>query len=407
MTDTALADHPETQEAEAPRLPEGPPEPDPKTDLWPRVLGHVRGAEGSPTLICIGGVHGNEPAGVLGLCRIFAALGRDPSGIRGTFVGLVGNRKALRAHRRYLRHDLNRHWLADRVERLRAHEGPLHDEDEELRELVRELDGVLREATGTVFGVDLHTTSGQGPAFAVLDDLLPNRRFADALPVTLVVGIEEELEGTVPDYLISRGVRIYGFESGQHDDPFSVDLAEAAVWVALESSGVLEADSRPEVEAARKQLAAANRGLPHVVEVRHRHHVTPEAGFEMLPGFVNFQPVTAGTPMARDRHGAVLAPESGLVLMPLYQAQGEDGFFIVRRLRPIWLKISAVVRRAHVERWIHLLPGVRRHPELPHTFIADRRWARWGALELFHLLGYRRTGLVGRYLTMTRRRDDD
>ena len=31
-----------------------------------------------------------------------------------------------------------------------------------------------------------------------------------------------------------------------------------------------------------------------------------------------------------DRYGEVAVPKSGRLLMPLYQEQGEDGFFVVR-----------------------------------------------------------------------------
>jgi hypothetical protein len=90
--------------------------------------------------------------------------------------------------------------------------------------------------------------------------------------------------------------------------------------------------------------------------------------------------------------------------MPLYQAQGDDGFFLVRRVRPAWLGLSRVLRRLRLERLLPVLPGVRRHPELAGSFLVDRRVARWAALELFHLLGFRRRGPAGeRYLVMTRR----
>lgn len=36
------------------------------------VLGCLRGARPGPTLVCIGGIHGNEPAGVQALRRVLA-----------------------------------------------------------------------------------------------------------------------------------------------------------------------------------------------------------------------------------------------------------------------------------------------------------------------------------------------
>ena len=64
---------------------------------------------------------------------------------------------------------------------------------------------------------------------------------------------------------------------------------------------------------------------------------------------------------------------------------------------------SAKVRHWHLERFLHLLPGVRRHPELEEHFIVDTRYARWLARELFHLLGFKRRGKATRYLVMARR----
>ena len=89
--------------------------------------------------------------------------------------------------------------------------------------------------------------------------------------------------------------------------------------------------------------------------------------------------------------------------MPLYQSQGADGFFVIQPIRMLWLKISATVRRLHLERVIHWLPGVERHKEETTRFRIDRRVARWYALELFHLLGFRREQITEHELMMSRR----
>lgn len=49
----------------------------------------------------------------------------------------------------------------------------------------------------------------------------------------------------------------------------------------------------------------------------------------MLPGFVSFQAIRMGEEVGKDRSGPVRAPCSGLILMPLYQPQGESGFYVV------------------------------------------------------------------------------
>ena len=218
-----------------------------------RVLGDHVGSDtpdgSGPVLIVVGGLHGNEPAGVLALQRVFAELAEGTTRLRGRLVGLCGNRKALTQGQRYLVDDLNRSWWPERVERLRSIDKALDAEDEEIRELDRELQSVLREAKGAAYFLDIHSTSGDGGVFSTFDDNLPNRDFAMTLPVPQVIGLEEELSGTLVGYLNDRGLTAIGFESGQHEDPESVDRAAAAIWIALHTAGLIQGSARQVVES--------------------------------------------------------------------------------------------------------------------------------------------------------------
>src|SRR5882724_1898561 len=373
----------------------------PTLPVHPRVLGRVHSASLGPTLVCVGGMHGNEPAGVRGLERVLAHLGSDPVGLRGQMVGLVGNRRALAQGRRFVVRDLNRMWTPEEVHRQRARPraepatatDPADPDAAEQRELDLDLRRMLLGALpGKAFLLDLHTTSAPGPPLVVLDDALANRAFALEIPVPIVLGLEEELPGTLLYYLAGEGVVTLGFEAGQNDDPASIDRAEAAVWLALEASGVLARGMRPEVAAARRLLAEEGRAYPHVVEVLHRHAIRPEDDFQMNPGFLSFQPVQAGEPLATDRSGEVKASLDSLLLMPLYQEQGSDGFFLARSVEPRWLHLSAALRRLRLVQYLHWLPGVHRDADHPDVYLVDRRIARFLVRELFHLLGFRREG---------------
>lgn len=376
-----------------------------------RILGELQGTAPGPTLICVGGIHGNEPAGVQAIERVLEHLRAEAAPLRGRVVGLAGNRRALAERRRFLDHDLNRMWDPEWGAHARAlpPESPAeHAETEEQRELDREISRVLADSQGgRTFLLDLHTTSGPGPAFAVLDDTLANRAFALEFPVPILLGIEEQLPGTLLYYYAGLGLTTLGFEAGQNDDPASVDRAEAAVWVALEAAGVLARGSRPQVAAGRRLLAAATGGLPAVVEIIYRHAIGPESRFKMHPGFESFMPVQAGQVLAVDVRGPVTAREDALLVMPLYQAQGSEGFFLGRPVHPFWLRLSAGVRRLRLDRYLQLLPGIHRHPALAQTFRVDPRVARWLVRELFHLLGYRQEGNEGRLLVFRRRSHAD
>lgn len=370
----------------------------------PRVLGCHTGDPGA-TLIVVAGVHGNEPSGVLGLRRVLDRLEETRPRIRGMIHGLAGNLAALAEGVRYVEEDLNRLWRSDRLEQVR--QGIVRSvEDEQLRDLDREIELARARSTGPVFILDLHTASGPGPAFTVLDDTLPNRAFALELGMPVVLGIEEELEGTLMNHVSGEGLTGVGFEGGQHENPRAVDRAEAAIWVALQVAEILDEQEVPEILQARELLRVDGKGLPEVVEVLYRHPISAADDFEICPGLSGFEWVAEGRVLAHDRKGEVRAPSRGMLLMPLYQPQGNEGFFLVRPVHPTWLKVSEALRRVNLENYLHWLPGVERHAEISDTFRVDRRWARVGALELFHLLGFRRVGpREDRVLTFTRRPD--
>lgn len=360
-----------------------------------RVLGRFgRPGPGLPTLVVVGGIHGNEPAGVAASQRVAKVLPDRAERLRGEVVFVAGNLQALSQGRRFVDRDLNRAWTAARVEALLETDPGMNTtasaEDVEQRDLLMLLDTILDEAQGPVYCLDLHTTSGGGGSFSTVADTLRNRDVALALPVPLVLGLEELVEGTLHEYLGTRGCITLAFESGQHDEARAVDRAEAGIWVILAATGLAPESDLPEVAAARKALSKDARGLPRVLEMRHRHAVEPDDAFRMRPGFSNFQLVRRGDVVADDRRGPVEIPEDARLLMPLYQAQGQDGFFLVREFSAFWLSLSKILRGVGFGRFVHWLPGIRLDPDRSDALIVDRRVARFYALQVLHLLGYRR-----------------
>lgn len=373
-----------------------------------RVLGRIRGPRPGPTLLCVGGLHGNETAGVQALLRVLDRLRSREAELSGELVAVVGNEQALAVGRRFVDRDLNRAWTEERLARIRD-EGPSDDdaEDREQLELLRTIETVVEEARGPVYVLDLHTTSGFGGSFSTFGDTLPNRDFAAHIPVPMVLGLEELVDGTLLAFLGYHGLVAVAFESGQHDEPEAVDRAEAAVLVSLTAVGLLPRDRLPEASGAWKRLHREYRHLPRALEMRVRHDVREGDGFRMEPGYRNFQKVQEGEVLARDRRGAVRASERSRILMPLYQEQGDDGYFLVREFSAFWLWAASALRRLKVDRIAHWLPGVTRDPADAHRVIVDKRVARWYALQLFHLLGFRKHEDAGERLVMYRRRFDE
>jgi succinylglutamate desuccinylase len=374
----------------------------------PRELGRYGGTTPGPLVICIGGMHGNEPAGIFAARHVLQTLQATQAVFRGEFIALSGNRTALAQRCRYLTQDFNRLWTATRMSNLHRSPAPVpqNSEEKEQQELLSAIESALARRRGPVIFLDLHTTSADGVAFTVISDTILNRRLALSIPAPVILGLEECLDGTTLNYINDLGYIAVGFEGGQHEAPASIEHHEAAIWTILQTAGCLRAEAAPQADALREQLARDTKNAPRIVEIRYRHAIQEGDQFVMEPGFSNFQPVKRGQLLARNRHGDIRAPETGLILMPLYQSQGSDGFFLVRAVKPFWLQVAFWLRRLRVERALPWLPGIRRHPTLPDALLVNPRIARWFVLELFHLLGFRKQRVEGELLVVSRRPHD-
>ncbi len=368
-----------------------------------RVL-FASGARGSRALIVTAGMHGNEPSGVRAMLEVASQLRSRGLETRGRCLFAVGNLAALRAGVRFLGTDLNRCFDASTLAAIESgrRDGP---EDQELAELFGVIEPEVAAGGGLVDFVDLHSASAQGPPFALFGDTLRNRRIAADLPCPKILGLEETVDGSLLSWFGDRGHTSIGVEGGQHDEACTVAHHVAVLWLMLVATGQLLAADVPDLERSREVLAQASAGLPQFVGVRERHHVEPDSSFKMRPGYKNFAPIRRGEVLADEAAGEVRAGFKGRILLPLYQGQGEDGFFLGTEINEGWLKLSARLRSRGAERWLLRLPGVRRDPDREDHLLVDRRVARLRALDLCHLFGYRRVSEAGAYLRVMRRRE--
>ena len=369
------------------------------------MIGAFIGKASGPTLIVVGSLHGNEPGGAMALGNLTPKIAKISNLLKGRVYFLSGNTRALGKCVRFIDGDLNRHWTPHNMSGRGAEELFTTSEGRELTELDRILDSILITAMDEVFVLDLHSTSSEGISFATVGDTLRNRDFAQKFPVPILLGIEEQLDGTMLEYLNNAGAVTLGFEGGQHLSPKTVENHEAMVWFALANSNILDASHIANFKIHR-QLLARGKKDSKIFEVRYRHAITSEDEFEMKLGFDNFDPVNRGDVLASDKKGTITAGESGLLLMPLYQKLGEDGFFIGCEIARTWLWLSGILRRIGIQKIVHLLPGVSRDPADPATLIVNTRIASLFPLQIFHLLGFRRRRWVDNKLVMSRRKHD-
>lgn len=360
-----------------------------------RILGQFGGETPGPLVLVVAGLHGNEPSGVAALQRVMTKLHERQPPFRGEVMALAGNIAALNAGIRFIDRDLNRDWNVRN--NARSLDNPVSTEDREQADLLKVLVPRLREADGTTYLFDLHSTSADSAPFLTLGDTLENRRFGQRLGMPLILGIEEQINGAMLEYLGGFGPIAFGVEAGQHENPVSIDLHEATVWMALTEAGCLSRDTTLfDMVECRRRIAVARAGLPHVFEVIYRRSIEPGDGFKMEPGYSNFEQVRAGQIIARTNEGPVVIPQNGWLFLPLYQDLGDDAYFLVRPVRPIWLWVSALLRRLRLASILPLLPGVHAAREHGDTYMVDRRVARWFVTQFFHLLGYRRIRTTAR-----------
>ncbi len=309
-----------------------------------RIIGRYEGDKRGPLYIALGGVHGNEPAGVKALEIIFELLHKEPElnpgfQFAGRFVGFRGNVQALQRNRRFVRKDLNRQWTPLNIERVRSlPPQELKAEDLELYELLIGIEQEIADYKPEKFVLlDLHTTTARGGIFSFSTEDPESLHLAVHLHVPVIEGMLEGIRGTTLHYFTNENFEpetiAVCFESGQHEDPLSVNRALAAIINCMRTIGCVRAE---DVENRHDQLLQEySEGLPKVSELLYCHHITPKDEFEMEPNYQNFQPVQEGEVLAFDKNGPIRAEADGLILMPLYQNQGEDGFFIIRKV-PDW-----------------------------------------------------------------------
>lgn len=301
-----------------------------------RIISRFEGRENGPLLICIGGMHGNELSGIQAIKQVFDLLEYEPeasSGFhyRGVMVGIRGNLAALQAKKRFINRDLNRMLTAAELGRIQLlGSDRLADEDKECLEVIEAIEAEKkRYAPSFTLILDLHTTTADGGVFTIAAEDEKSKALAKGLHAPVVLGIAERLTGTTINYFNQPDSNCYCivFEAGQQEDPQAIHRSVAAIVNCMRNIGSV--DPHMVDHKHDGMLISFSKGLPKVSRLVFHYKIKQGEQFVMNPGFQNFQSVAKGDQLARNEKGNILSPRDGLILMPKYQAQGEDGFFIV------------------------------------------------------------------------------
>lgn len=264
----------------------------------------IEGAAPGPTLLILGGVHGNEPCGVKAIRRFLAA----PQPLeKGRIVCIPAvNEPALAADKRFIDRNLNRI----------LGESDAGDSEGRIAEALKPF---LRDAD---YLLDLHSYSAGGPpfVFAAVDG--PTMAFAGALPAAaLITGWQDSYARAFPDraapgigtteYARAHGCVAVTYECGQHRDPLAPHNGYEAIL------------------AARGHVGAGLVGHVPLHIAMSRVFVKEKPGALARP-WKHLQPISKGEAYAWYEDGrAQTAPENGYVILPFGSAEtgGEWGYF--------------------------------------------------------------------------------
>ncbi len=302
-----------------------------------RYIGAHEGRHG-PLVIAIGGMHGNELAGIKALKLLFKMLEDEPLinpdfEFHGRIIGLYGNMAAIKAKKRFIDVDLNRQWTRKNIEQaLTKSPNARRAEEKELVDIFQTIKAEIKAYQPTkIILLDLHTTSAEDGIFSIPTGTDESYQLAKGLYAPVISNLTQTLNGTFMQFFDGENLGIptvtVTFESGQHTDPLSVNRSVAAIVNCLRFEGLVKPE---DVESRHDDiLKAYTKHLPKLAKLAYKHHFSPADHFKMHPGFRNFSPIKEGEYLADDANGKVLSPLTGYILMPLYQVQGSEGFFIV------------------------------------------------------------------------------
>lgn len=292
-----------------------------------RIIGEYDSGKKGSLLFITAGIHGNEPSGIYALKRVFEVLESEKPSISGKVIGIAGNKEALTRQVRYVDEDLNRTWTEENI----ASKSKNSQEKKEMFEIIDILENHPEEAFEKRYFLDCHTTSAASEPFISVQDLNDNDAWAHKFPTYIIRGFSDIVAGCIDHYKSRIGMTGFVFEAGQHDSPESIENHEGMIWLALQHACGLDFDTLKKYPES-VNILENKRKHQKTFEIEYRHEIRENDTFKMLDGFINFQKINKGDLLGTYNGKQIYSNWDDYIFMPLYQPQGDDGFFIVRQV---------------------------------------------------------------------------
>ncbi|MBU3025233.1 succinylglutamate desuccinylase/aspartoacylase domain-containing protein [Zobellia galactanivorans] len=293
-----------------------------------RIIGEYSSGVPGPLLFVTAGIHGNEPSGIIALKKVFEELQRTRPEVKGTLVGVSGNKKALEQNVRFIDEDLNRTWSSENIE----NNINTSHEHSEMYEIIEVLNQYRSQDFEKCYFLDCHTTSSESLPYVSVQDVNDNNEWAHRFPTYIIKGVSDLIHGDIDHYLSRTGLTGFVFEAGQHQHETAVENQEGIIWLALHEALGLDLTLLSCYPQCVENFSKKNVPDQKTFEITYRHGLKDSDEFEMVAGFENFSPIKKGQLLAVQNGQEIRSEHNGYIFMPLYQSRGDDGFFIVEEV---------------------------------------------------------------------------
>ena len=293
------------------------------SDNYDRIIGNYH-SNNEKTMIFTAAIHGNENSGVIALKRFFKDIKMLDLKIEGTVIGIIGNINALTKNVRFIDVDMNRIW--DQKEKPTKP----NSEEKEVIILKSLLNNVINlKNKKNIFIVDLHNTSSSNGVFTIVNNK-KETQLASSLKIPVINNLLKKVKGSFAAYYHSKNINTIVFEGGAIGDPAAINNHEAGIWKMLEKKGFIRSESIPEkISLNANKMSEFAKKIKGTYAVKYIHKIKQDDEFLMNPNMLNFQKIKKGETIGHDIRGNVQSPNSGYLLMPLYQSKGKEGFYII------------------------------------------------------------------------------
>ena len=302
-----------------------------KTNLisdYDRVIGNYH-SNNENIIIFIASIHGNETSGSIALKKFFQEVRDSNIKMEGTVIGLIGNMSAAKNNMRYIDCDMNRMWTNNIINSKINNHTNEKKELLMLKELIDKIIALKKKKNITI--IDLHNTSSPNGVFTIVNNLR-EKNLANSLKIPTINNLFSKVKGSLAAYYSDKGIASIVFEGGAIGDPASINNHEAGIWKILEKRNFITKDLIPK-QALRnkKEMRDFSAKITGFYEVKYIYKIKGKEDFMMNPNMQNFEKLKKGQSIARNQDGPITAPMNGHLLMPLYQKQGEEGFYIITK----------------------------------------------------------------------------